>query len=157
MYHAFVELSNKNMDKNYSRQHIKGWMDRKNKDKKPRAMTMLTKTNCPDNFFVRTTFLSDQFFCPDNFFVRTIFLSGQLFCQDNFFVRTIFLSGQFFCLDNFLSGQFFCPDNFFVRTIFCPDNFFVRTIFLTGQKGIYHQVEFCQYCLHQSFLYIVLK
>ena len=30
------------------------------------------------------------------------------------------------------SGQFFCPDNFFVLTIF-----------LFGQKGIYHQVEFC--------------
>ena len=31
-----------------------------------------------------------------------------------------------------------CPDNFFV------DNFFVLTIFLSGQKGIYHQGEFCQ-------------
>ena len=25
----------------------------------------------------------------------------------------------------------------------CPDNFFVQTIILSGQKGIYHQVEFC--------------
>ena len=32
---------------------------------------------------------------------------------------------------------------------FCADNFFVWTIFLSGQKGIYHQVEF-----HSSFLNI---
>ena len=30
------------------------------------------------------------------------------------------------------------------KQFLCPDNFFVRTIFLSGQKGIYHKVEFCQ-------------
>ena len=49
-------------------------------------------------------------------------LSGQFFARTIFFVRTIFLSGQ----------------------IFCRDNFFVRTFFLSGQKGMKHQVEFCQ-------------
>ena len=77
-----------------------GWTE-----KKSRALLTQTKRLCLDNFFVRTIFLSGQFFCPDNFFVSPIFF------PDNIFFQTFFLSGQFLCLDNF-----FCPDNIFVRT-----------------------------------------
>ena len=65
------------------------------------------------------TNFSGQFFCPDN-----------LFCQANFFGWTIFLSGHFF-----------------VGTICLSQKNFCREFFLSGQKGIYHQVEFCRQLL----------
>ena len=77
--------------------------------------------------------LSGQFFCQNNFF------SGQFLCPDNFFVGTIFFSRTIF-----LSRQFFCSDYFLVRTIFLSEIFFCPDFFLSGQKGIYHQVEFCR-------------
>ena len=63
------------MHKNYSRQRIKGLMDRKYKDKKE-GIDNPDKKNS-GQFFCSENFLSGQFFSPDNFF-----------CPDNFFVRT---------------------------------------------------------------------
>ena len=72
-YNAFVELSDKNMDKNYSRQKIKSRMDRRKK-----GIANADRKNFSGPFFVQTIFcpnifFSRQFICPDNFFVRPFF------------------------------------------------------------------------------------
>ena len=102
------------MERNYSRQQIKGRMD-----KKSRELTTPTKIFCPDNFFVWTIFLSKILF------VRTIFLSGQfffgqLFCPDIFFVRTTFLSGQFF----FVRTKRHLPPNRILPNVYLQGTFY---------------------------------
>ena len=116
-----------------------GWTEKK---RKTMSIATADKKNLSGQFFVHTNFLSKIVVCPDNFLFKIFF------CLDNF------LSEMFFFVRNFfLSRPFFGPDNFFVWTIFlirqffCPDNFF------SGQKGIYHKVEFCHIFI---YIYIIL-